>query len=366
LPRQWHLAFYLPQFHPIPENDAWWGLGFTEWTNVAAARPLFRGHYQPHIPADLGFYDLRTPETRMAQAELATQYGIDGFCYYHYWFGGKRLLERPFDEVLRSGEPSIPFCLAWANENWTRRWDGFEHEILMRQDYEKNEDEHAQWLAKAFRDERYIRIDGRPLFLVYRARQLPDPVRTTRLWRDEARAAGVGEIFLCCVEAHSDERVDPASIGFDAAVEFAPDFSILANSREMRRYEAARRLPWLGSRSLAVFDYERVMAAMLAKPPPRYTRFPCVTPGFDNSSRRHEPVILTKSTPEAYRRWVEHAARHAPRSPGGDSLVFVNAWNEWGEGAHLEPCQRWGRGYLEAHRDARAAVDTGPPIAEPT
>ena len=194
------IAFYLPQFHPIPENDEWWGKGFTEWTNVVRARPLFPGHYQPHIPADLGFYDLRLPEARQAQADLAREYGIGGFCYYHYWFNGRRLLSQPLDKVLASGKPDFPFCLCWANEDWTRAWDGRDKTILMRQQYcEEDDRQHIRWLVNVFRDKRYIRIGDKPIFLVYRATRIPDPLKTTSIWREEARKMGIGEIFLCRV-----------------------------------------------------------------------------------------------------------------------------------------------------------------------
>ncbi len=190
------LAFYLPQFHPIPENDEWWGRGFTEWTNVTRARPLFPGHYQPQLPADLGFYDLRLPESRLAQAELARAHGIGAFCYYHYWFNGRRILQRPFDEMLSSGQPDFPFCLCWANENWTRAWDGMEREVLLGQRYSAEDDlDHIRWLCNAFADPRYLRINGRPLFLVYRIEDLPDPAATAERWRAEARALGIGELY---------------------------------------------------------------------------------------------------------------------------------------------------------------------------
>ena len=182
------IAFYLPQFHPTPENDTWWPRGFTEWRNVVRASPLFAGHQQPHVPSELGFYDLRVPEVRVLQAELARGYGIEGFCYYHYWFKGRRVLQRPFQEVLTSGEPDFPFCLAWANENWTRAWDAGPQEVLIEQTYDPEDDRrHIDYLIRAFKDPRYIRVDGRPLLLIYRVQGMPDPVRTFDLWRERAR-----------------------------------------------------------------------------------------------------------------------------------------------------------------------------------
>ncbi len=209
-PRTKALAFYLPQFHPIPENDEWWGPGFTEWANVARARPRYPGHYQPHVPGELGYYDLRVPEVREAQAALAREHGISGFVYYHYWFHGKRLLERPFEEVLESGSPDFPFALCWANEEWTRNWDAMTGTVLMPQEYSEEDDlAHIRYLIRAFQDPRYIRIDGRPLLLVYRAELLPDPQRTFRLWRDEAKAAGIPDLYLCYVESHGPPAAGP-------------------------------------------------------------------------------------------------------------------------------------------------------------
>ncbi len=218
------IAFYLPQFHPIPENDQWWGKGFTEWTNVIKARPLFKNHYQPHLPADLGFYDLRLPETRKAQADLARQHGIHGFCYYHYWFNGKRLLERPLDEVLTSGQPDFPFCICWANENWTRRWNGEDQDILIKQTYSSEDDlNHIRTLIPYFRDHRYIKVNGRPLILIYRVSSLPHPAQTAAIWRREAIRAGFPDLYLCTVVSLGTLDFDPASIGFDSAVDFPPN-----------------------------------------------------------------------------------------------------------------------------------------------
>jgi lipopolysaccharide biosynthesis protein len=351
------VAFYLPQFHPIPENDAWWGAGFTDWTNVAKARPLFRGHYQPHVPAELGYYDLRDESVRKRQADLARAHGISAFCYYHYWFEGRRLLQQPLDGVLASGRPEFPFCLCWANENWTRVWDGMSDNVLVEQTYSAEDDlRHIRWLADVFRDARYLRVDGRPVFLVYRARQLPDPRATAELWRDEARRLGVGEIFLARVESFPEEHEDPATIGFDAAVEFQPDWA--NRPSPLRRgpgWRALRRLRLTSSGFAAnrVVDYGELIERALQKPQPAYTRFPCVTPSWDNSARRQEDAWLTTdSTPGLYESWLREAIR---RAPAERPLVFLNAWNEWAEGNHLEPCERWGKAYLEATRSVLSA-----------
>jgi len=347
------IAFYLPQFHQIPENDQWWGPGFTEWTNTRKARARFAGHQQPSSPGELGYYDLRSPETRAAQAELAGAHGIDAFCYYHYWFNGHRLLHEPFDAVLASGEPDFPFVLCWANENWTRAWNGSDRDVLMEQHYSDADDvDHLRHLAAAFADPRYVRVDGKPLFLVYRAARLPDARRTTDLWRAEASRLGIGELFLARVESFSTERGDPRPGGFDAAIEFQPQWRQIRSS--VVRSAARRVTQQFGStrfdRPYNTFDYSTLVERALRAPVPDYPRSPCVTPRWDNSPRRESgAVILTGSTPEAYGEWVTRTlAAHEP------DLLFVNAWNEWGEGAHLEPCKRWGRAYLEAHRNAVA------------
>lgn len=354
------IAFHLPQFHPIPENDEWWGKGFTEWTNVVKATPRLPGHYQPHLPADLGFYDLRLPEARAAQAELASSYGIYGFCYYHYWFNGHQLLERPVNEILQSGEPDFPFCLCWANENWTRRWDGQESEILLEQKYGFDDDlAHIRALIPFFHDTRYIRVMNRPFFAVYRPSLLPDPQRTADLWRREVERAGLKGIFLVQVET-GKEFCDPAHIGFDCSLEFEPRWVAMWRLQRFRRKWWHRHKLGTGEavfRENIIYDYEDLVGRALAEPLPEYPRIPCVCPGWDNSPRRKTgAVIFMNSTPERYERWLREIVERRAARAGADenpgfspeSLVFINAWNEWAEGNHLEPCQKWGRGYLEA------------------
>ena len=339
------VAFYLPQFHPIPENDEWWGEGFTEWTNVVKAKPLFTGHYQPHFPGDLGFYDLRLPEIGEAQAELAREAVIEAFCYYHYWFGGKRLLGRPLDEMLASGRPDFPFCLCWANEPWSRRWDGQDNDVLQPQRYSPKDDrEHIRWLIPALSDPRALKVEGKPVFMIYQARDLPDPAQTVKLWRREVRRAGLPGIYLITVETGWDAGWDATEAGFDAKVLFQPQFSILST---------VPRLEVDGPQTLRVFDYEEAWPILSRSDPVLYRRYETVCTGWDNSPRTNERGwLLHNSTPEAYEAWLRQAIDRVSDEPRDHRLVFLNAWNEWAEGAHLEPDKRHDHGYLEATRRA--------------
>ncbi len=350
------IAFYLPQYHPVPENDEWWSKGFTEWTNVTKAKPLFPGHYQPHMPADLGFYDLRLPEVREQQAALAKEYGIHGFCYYHYWFNGRRILERPFNDVLASGSPDFPFCLCWANENWTRAWSGGTDNVLLNQNYSHEDDlEHIRSLIPAFSDQRYIRIDGKPLFLVYRTELLPNPVRTAEIWREEAIKQGIGDIYLVRVESFVND-IDPKTIGFDASVEFAPDWHNMGprlfNNTFLRTLTKIGLFPKVLIDN-TIIDYDTLATTMMRKPQSPYLKFPGVTPCWDNSARKKNAHVFIHSTPDKYEEWLADAIHKANENDTSyPKLVFINAWNEWAEGNHLEPDQKWGHAYLQATLNA--------------
>lgn len=346
---------YLPQFHPIPENDEWWGTGFTEWRNVVRARPRFRGHYQPHLPGELGFYDLRLPEVRERQAALAAEHLIHGFCYFHYWFGGRRVLERPLDEVLASGRPEFPFCLCWANENWTRRWDGRDDEILLEQRHSEDDDRrHIEFLCRVFADDRYIRVDGKPLFIVYRAALLPNPKRTTDIWREYSDRAGIGELYLVRFE-WALPGDPPEQTGFDAAAEFVPDYGWLGREKGSL---GARVLHHSGIRPCffsenKVMAYETFARRMLERPVVTYKRFPGVTPMWDNTPRRQQnAAVLRDSSPDLYADWLMQVTKTFEPYSTEENFVFINAWNEWAEGNHLEPDERWGRAYLDATRRA--------------
>lgn len=345
------ISFYLPQFHAIPENDRWWGPGFTEWRNVTRALPNFEGHYQPHRPAELGYYDLTHPETMERQAELARAHGVSGFCYYYYWFAGKRVLEAPLERLVATGKPDFPFCICWANENWTRTWDGQHKDVLLAQHY-SDEDDRAivADMIRYMRMPSYIRINGKPLLVVYRPQLFPNPQRTAETWRRACREAGIGEIYLAMAEVFEQALTytKPSTFGFDASIEFPPS----GMSAGMNPG------PKLNPRFTGVVsDYNEIALRYLKEPIPGHTRFRGVMPSWDNTARRQDvSYVFQNATPGAFQAWLEAVVEQTRLQNFGDErIVFVNAWNEWAEGAHLEPDLRFGRGWLEAVRNAQLA-----------
>jgi Glycosyltransferase WbsX len=347
------IAFYLPQYHPIPENDEWWGKGFTEWTNTSNAKPLFKEHYQPHLPADLGFYDLRLAETRQAQADLARAYGIHGFCYWHYWFHGKRLLEQPVNAILDSGEPDFPFCLAWANESWSRRWLGEDKEILIEQKYSPEDDKaHAEWLVNCFADPRYIKVGDRPLFSIYRPTSLPDPKSTTQLIREVCKSAGLPDPYLVGINAHS-RHIDMRTLGFDSTEDHSPQLGVLQDvfndDRSLKRL--ARNLKQgLWSAKLKIYKYADAIDLMESSRP-KYPHHPGFFVGWDNTARRGEnAIVMTGSTPDIVATHLSRVINNVSNVPLDERIIFLNAWNEWAEGMYLEPNSLHGTRLLEAIR----------------
>ncbi|MBV1774745.1 glycoside hydrolase family 99-like domain-containing protein [Burkholderiaceae bacterium DAT-1] len=345
------VAFYLPQYHPIPENDAWWGKGFTEWTNVVRGRPVFDGHEQPILPADLGFYDLRLPTVRHEQIKLAREFGVDAFCFYYYWFGGKRLLETPLEDWLNDRSADLPFCLCWANENWTRRWNGAEQDVLMAQQHSDADDRAVMRdLIRYFKDSRYLRVDGRPVLLVYRIELFPDAQATVMRWKEECAAAGVPLPLFCAVQSFG--ITDPRPYGFDAAVEFPPHGVVARTMSD----EVSEQVDGFTGK---IFSYRDVAEYCVSKPVVDYPRFRGVMPSWDNTARR--PLsghIYAGSSPLIFRAWL---ARMMQKTMVDEylpaKLLFVNAWNEWGEGCVLEPSQRFGKAWGQALRCAIEDAD---------
>jgi lipopolysaccharide biosynthesis protein len=338
------ITFYLPQFHPIPENDRWWGKGFTEWTNVTKAVPRFEGHYQPHLPGELGFYDLRNPDSLRAQAELARSFGIYGFCFHYYWFGGRKLLDTPLNILLSNPDIDIRFCINWANESWSRRWDGSEHDILIGQQHSKEDDlAFATALELIVRDPRYIRIGERPLIVLYRPGVLPDARETIGRWRDQFKSLGLADPYVVMAQAHGTE--DPRPFGMDAAVEFPPHkwWDLPDINRLAPAYTAGYRGKVLSYDMMA-------QSSSTQQSPTEYTLFPGVCPSWDNEARKpNRGICFLGSTPEKYAYWLDSACHKAlQREDKDERLVFVNAWNEWAEGAHLEPDRHFGYAYLNA------------------
>lgn len=337
------IAFYLPQFHPIPENDEWWEKGFTEWTNVTKAVPQFEDHYQPHLPGELGFYDLRLAEVLHQQVALASKHGLFGFCFHYYWFGGRRLLEKPLNLFFSDKSIDFGFCICWANENWTRRWDGQESDILLAQEHSPETDEKfIDDVAPFFQDNRYVTISGRPLLVVYRVDLLPDPIITVQRWRSRCQELGLPTPYL--VAARTFGLRDPRPYGFDAAVDFPPHnveaLDITENSTLLNAAFQGR-----------IYSYRSLVAKQVAmRSGDPYPVFGCAFPSWDNEPRKPgRGHVYWGASPRLYSEWLSKLCRDAGVRPIPDErVVFVNAWNEWAEGAHLEPDRRYGYAYLRA------------------
>jgi hypothetical protein len=344
------IAHYLPQFHPIPENDIWWGKGFTEWTNTAKAKPLFKGHYQPHVPADLGFYDLRLPQIREAQAEMAKEHGIYGFCYWHYWFGnGKRILELPFNEVLASKKTDFPFCLAWANQSWSGIWHGESDRVLVEQTYPGDDDyiAHFNYLKIAFNDKRYIRIDDKPLFFIYMPTEIPDLKHFTELFRDLAIKNGFAGIHF--VVTNVVIEWDPKLYNIDA-VSYSLMYKVmqLINSNDRKnKVLAFIKNPKSRYHDLNCIDYSEAIIHLLYKEKLDFYNYPSILPNWDNTPRSGKRgVIFHNSTPDLFEQHLKDAIEIVKDYPDEHKIIFVKSWNEWAEGNHLEPDLKWGLQYL--------------------
>lgn len=349
------IAFYLPQFHRIAENDEWWGAGFTEWTNVTKAVPRFAGHLQPRLPGALGFYDLTDPDVLHRQADLARRAGIGGFCFHDYWFSGRKILEKPLELLLAHPDIALPFCLSWANENWSRRWDGREDQLLLAQRYDPDDlDGYVRSIVPSLADPRYIRVGARPLILIYRPALVPDAPRMFDAWRAFLVREGFGEPLLAMVQSFDD--VDPRPYGLDAAVGFPPHVSNLWSQND-RDHRHLYDLDFVGH----VRSYGFIANEMLRRFTDAYVTFPGVCPGWDNEARKPRfGTSFTGATPPAYGEWLAQAAAQAMTNAPDARLVFVNAWNEWAEGAILEPDRHFGHAFLA---QTRAVLDRLPATA---
>jgi hypothetical protein len=360
------IAYYLPQYHPVGVNDDFWGKGFTEWTNVTKAKPLFRGHRQPKLPADLGFYDLRVPEVREQQAQLAGEYGIEGFCYWHYWFGnGRRVLERPFQEVLESGRPDFPFCIGWANESWTGIWHGSPDRVIVEQAYPGRDDyrDHFRALLPAFRDPRYIRVDGRCLVFIYKPWLLPDARAFVTCWRELADAAGLeglyfvgnsedGKILEQGFDAYTrrNRGGTPAQVPLDPILKMVN--SALWRTMHMGFDEVANRLfGWPVRR-----EYARYVMSWMQEGPGE-KELPVILPNWDNTPRcGKNGTLYEHCSSEWFEKMARAAVKELETRPSSERLLWIRSWNEWAEGNYLEPDRETGFDYLRA---LQRALSTG-------
>lgn len=374
------IAYYLPQFHPIPENDKYWGKGFTEWTNVAKAKPLFKGHYQPRIPADLGFYDLRLPEVREQQAQMAREAGIEGFCYWHYWFGnGKRLLQRPFNEVLQSGKPDFPFCLAWANHSWkTSTWEnGGKDRMIVEQRYLGEEDYtmHFQEVLPAFKDKRYITIEGKPLFAIFDPYNFQDVSNFIKTWQRLAKENGLKGIYFIAMSnststlqrngdgtlkrvtpnLQSSERVynDLLNLGFDGINSFGKsraEMLYMGKYARIAKKLLHQYLPFLPTHCI---NYEKITQHFFAPEDSWQNVYPSIFPQWDRTPRAgNSEGVYVNATPTTFKKHIQNALNVIKNKDMEHRILFLRAWNEWGEGNYVEPDLKYGHGFLNAIKEA--------------
>ena len=348
------IAFYLPQFHRIPENNEWWGQGFTEWTNVAKAQPNFDGHHQPQIPADLGFYDLSYIETMREQTDLAREYGVHGFCFYYYWFSGRKILDKPVD-AFRQSDISFPYCLCWANENWTRTWDGDTRSVLLEQKYlEDDPEKFIDSLQDHLKDARYIRVGDKPLLLVYRAKAIPSCKEIFTRWREHARQIGIGEIHISVVDFY--DVTTPDEFGADSITEFPPHkFNLPGSSWAEKVNDVSKKF------SGYLLDYRKAIQTSIGRRVESYTVFRSAMPAWDNTARRQNTSsVFLGSSPELFELWLRYisAWTQEQAQTKDEPYIFINAWNEWAEGAHLEPDIKYGKAWLQAVFSAVKASTT--------
>lgn len=343
------IAFYLPQYHAIPENDEWWGKGFTEWTNVTKGKPLFEGHYQPHVPAELGYYNLvEDKSVQYKQIELAKEYGIYGFCYYYYWFNGKRLLEKPLDNLLADKGLDFPFCICWANETWSRRWDGQEKEkeILIKQEHnEETDNRFIEDVIPILKDERYIKVDGAPLLIIYRAELFPNLGKTVKKWKEICKKNGIDDLHVSLVQSFG--LTDPNIYGGDSAIEFPPHGVITG--------EISKTMPNLVKEFGGnIYDYRDVVARYVNKRPDYYTAFRGTMLSWDNTARRGvNSNVFHYANPKEYSKWLTGIIDYTTNYNDKEyQYIFINAWNEWAEGTHLEPDEKYGTQYLQVTKDS--------------
>jgi hypothetical protein len=350
------LAIYLPQYHPIKENSEWWGEGFTEWTNVGKARKMYPGHYQPKVPADLGYYDLRVSETRIAQANLAKNYGIEGFLYWHYWFGnGKKIMERPFNEVLKSGDPNFPFALAWANASWY----GFDYgdngrNILIEQKYPGEADyiNHFHEVLPAFKDARYIKVDNKPFFLVYHPFELPDIAGFLKLWRRLAVEHNLNGIHFVAQTDQLHRIEELKGYGFDA-VNPIRLYDAFGKSTSIVEKIVIKSLSFILRRSIYIKFYRNALKYWVGPEGGRTDCYPTIYPNWDHTPRSgFRGKVLHGSTPALFKKLCKQVFKQVLRKPDDRKIVILKSWNEWAEGNYIEPDLRFGRQYLEVLKES--------------